>query len=125
MKHQVGGDYFTGKLQAIAIIQTVIGALEILLSIVYGVLVLIMGVVTLGIGLIAIPIPLIWFTVGVLSLISGIKGLQRTPAYGLCLGVGIAQMCLLLMCDVISFGCGLTTIILMTQPEVKAYFGKR
>jgi len=124
MNNPHAGEYFPGKLQAVAIIQTVIGSIEILLSILYGVLVLIMGVLTFGVGLLAIPLPFIWLTIGILSLVSGIKGLQKTPAYGLCLGVGIAQMCLLLLCDVIAFGCGLTAVIMLTQPEVKAYFGK-
>lgn len=124
MSYQVAGDYFPGKLQAIAIVQTVIGSIEILGSIFGGIYVIVVGIFTFGIGLVLIPIPIIFLIVGILSLVSGIKGLQRTPTYGLCLGVGIAQMCLLLLCDLLSFGCGLTAVILMTQPEVKAYFGK-
>ncbi|MFN0278071.1 MAG: hypothetical protein ACKVRN_05640 [Pyrinomonadaceae bacterium] len=82
MSYQIGGDMFPGKLQAVAIIQTVIGAVEILGSIVGGIYVVIVGILTFGIGLLAIPIPFIFLVVGILSLVSGIKGLQRTPAYG-------------------------------------------
>lgn len=124
MSYQVGGDYFPGKLQAIAIIQTVVGSLEIVGSIFGGIYVVVVGIFTLGVGLLLIPIPFIFLVVGILSLVSGIKGLQKTPTYGLCLGVAIAQMCLLLLCDVIGFGCGLAAVILLTQPEVKAYFGR-
>ena len=124
MSYEVGNDFFPGKLQAIAIIQTVFGAFEIIGGIFGGIYVLVIGVFTLGIGLLAIPIPLIFLCVGIVSLVSGIKGLQKTPAYGLCLGVAIAQMCLLLLCDVFGFGCGLTAVILLTQDECKDYFGR-
>lgn len=124
MNNQIGGDFFPGKLQAIAMIQTVVGSLEILGSIFGGIYVIVVGIFTFGLGLLLIPIPFIFLVIGILSLVSGIKGLQRNPAYGLCLGVAISQMCLLLLCDVIGFGCGLTGVILLTQPEVKAYFGR-
>lgn len=115
---------FPGKLQAIAIIQTVIGSLEIVAGLIWGVWVLIVGVATLGIGFLAIPLPILYLTVGALSLVSGIKGLQRTPAYGLTLGVAIAQLPAIFVCDVISFGSGLASLILIFQTEVKNYFGK-
>jgi hypothetical protein len=119
-----GQQFFPGKLQAVAIIQTVIGSLEILGSI-FGIFyVLILGIATFGIGLLAIPIPLIFLAVGILSLISGIKGLNKTPQFGLGMGTAISQMALLLMCDVASFGCGLAALILLLQPEVKSYFGR-
>ena len=118
------GNFFPGKLQAIAIIQTVVGSLEILGSIFGVIWVLLVGIATMGIGLIAIPIPFIFLIVGILSLISGIKGLSKNPAYGLSLTTAIGQMVLLLCCDVLSFACGLTTVILLTQPEAKAYYGK-
>jgi hypothetical protein len=124
MSYQTGGAPLPGKLQAIAIMQTVIGSLEILGSILGGIYVLVMGILTFGIGLIAIPIPIIFMVIGILSLVSGIKGLQRNPAYGLSLGVGISQICLLLLCDVLSFGCGLATVIILTQPEAKGYYNR-
>lgn len=114
--------YFPGKLQAVAIIQTVIGILEILGSIIGAIWVLMMGIVTMGIGLIALPIPFFFLIVGILSLVSGIKGLNKNPAYGLSMTVAIGQMLLLFLCDIFSFGCGLTTLILLLQDEVKAYF---
>ena len=113
-----------GKLQAIAILQTVIGALQILGSIFGAIYVLILGIATFGIGLIAIPIPIIYLVVGILSRVSGIKGLQRNPGYGLTMGVAICQLAAILVCDVISFGAGLASVILITQQEVKAFFGK-
>ena len=125
MSYQVGGDFFPGKLQAIAIIQTVVGSIEILGSIFGFIWVLAFGLATLGIGLIAIPIPFIFLVVGILSLISGIKGLQKNPAYGLCMTTAIGQMLLLLSCDVLSFAAGLTSVILLTQDEAKEYFGRR
>lgn len=115
---------YPGQLQAVSIIQTIVGGLQILGAILGGIWVLLVGIATMGIGLLLIPIPFIWLIVGVLSLIAGIKGLQRNTSYGLSFGVGIAQMILLLACDVISFGCGLTAVILLSQQEVKRYLGK-
>ena len=116
--------FFPGKLQAVAIIQTVIGALEILWSIGLFFWVLAFGIATFGIGLLIIPWPVIVLAVGVLSLVSGIKGLQKTPAFGLTMGTAISQMAMLFLCDVPSFGCGLAALILLLQPEVKSYFGR-
>ena len=124
MSYHVGGDLFPGKLQTIGIIQTVVGSLEILGGIFYFFWVLFWGIASMGIGLIAIPLPIIMFVAGVLSLISGIKGLQKSPAYGLCLTAAICQMVSLLACDVFGFASGLTTVILLTQPEAKAYYGR-
>ena len=119
-----GQSQFPGKLQAVAIIQTVIGGLEILWSIGLFFWVLAFGIATFGIGLLIIPWPVIVLAVGVLSLVSGIKGLQRTPAFGLTMSTAIAQMAMLFLCDVASFGCGLAALILLLQPEVKSYFGR-
>lgn len=115
---------YPGQLQAISIIQTVVGSLQIIAGLSGGLGVLILGVATFGIGLLFIPIPLVFLVIGILSLVSGIKGLQKTTSYGLTLGVAIAQMLLLLLCDVVSFGCGLTAVILLMQQDVKAYLGK-
>src|SRR5690349_4702099 len=68
---------YPGKLQAISIVQTVVGSLEILMSLFWFVYVLIMGIVTFGIGLILIPLPIILLAVGIISLVSGIKGLNK------------------------------------------------
>ncbi len=115
---------YPGKLQAIGILQTVIGSLEIIVGFIWGIWVLIVGVATFGVGLLAIPLPVLYISVGILCLISGIKGLQRTPAHGLALGVAIAQMPAIFVCDLFSFGAGLATLILLFQPEVKAFFGR-
>jgi hypothetical protein len=111
-----------GKIQAVAIIQTVAGSLEILLSIFWFFYVLIVGLATFGFGLILIPLPIIMLTVGILSLVSGIKGLNKKMSKKLAFAVAICQMVLLLGCDVLSFGAGLTGIILLTQEDTKAYF---
>lgn len=122
MNYNIPGGMYPGKLQAIGIIQTVVGSLQILGAIIGGIWVLLFGIATLGIGLLLIPIPFIFLVVGILSLVSGIKGLNRNPGYGLTLGVAIAQMALILMCDVISFGSGLAALILLLQDDVKGYF---
>lgn len=122
MNYNVPGGMYPGKLQTIAILQTVIGALEILGSIIGGIWVLLFGIATLGIGLLLIPIPFVFLIIGILSLVSGIKGLNRNPAYGLTLGVAISQMVLLLACDVVSFGGGLAALIILLQDDVKSYF---
>ena len=49
-----------GKIQAIAIVQTVVGSLEILMSIFWFLYVLVFGLVTFGVGLILIPLPIIF-----------------------------------------------------------------
>ena len=116
------GQYFPGKLQAVAIIQTILGVLEILLGIFWGFYVLILGIATFGIGLIAIPVPIIFLIVGILSLVSGIKGLNKSPAYGLSVGVAISQLLGIFACDVLSFGGGLASLILLFQDEVRSYF---
>jgi hypothetical protein len=115
---------YPGQLQAISIIQTVIGGVEILIGLSWGFSVLVLGIATFGVGLLLAPIPLIFLAIGSLSLVSGIKGLQRNTSYGLSLTVAIAQMVMLLACDVISFGCGLTAVILLMQQDVKTYLGK-
>jgi len=122
MNYNVPGGVYPGKLQAIAIIQTVIGSLEILWSIGFGIWVLLFGIATFGVGLLLIPLPVIILVVGILSLVSGIKGLNRNPAYGLTMGVAIGQMALILMCDLFSFGSGLAALILLMQDDVKAFF---
>lgn len=124
MSYQVSSKHFPGKLQAIAILQTVVGSLQILYGIGYFIYVLFIGILSFGIGLLAIPLPVIVLVAGILTLISGVKGLQRTPAYGLTLTAAIIQMVGLIACDFIGFGSGLATVILLTQPEVKAYYGR-
>jgi hypothetical protein len=111
-----------GKIQAIAIIQTVAGGLEILMSIFWFFYVLVVGLATFGIGLILIPVPIIVLTVGILSLVSGIKGLNKKMSKKLAFTVAICQMVLLLGCDALSFGGGLAGVILLTQEDTKAYF---
>ena len=113
---------FPGKLQAVSIIQIVTGAFEILMACFWGFYTLILGVVTMGIGLLLIPLPLILLTVGILSIVSGIKGVNKNINKKLSFGVAISQMVLLLGCDILSFGAGLTGVILLTQDDSKAYF---
>lgn len=122
MNDQSGGNYFPSQLNTIAIIQTIIGSLEIVGGIISGIYVLFFGVLTFGIGLVLAPIPLVFLIVGTLSLISGINGLNKKPIYGLSLTASIGQMLLLISCDVISFAAGLTGIILIMQDEAKAFF---
>jgi hypothetical protein len=112
---------YPGKLQAISIVQTVIGGFEILMGIFWIVYTLIIGIVTMGLGLLLIPLPLILLTIGILSLVAGIKGLNKNVNKKLSFGVAIAQMVLLLGCDFLSFGAGLTGVILLTQDDTKAY----
>ncbi len=113
---------YPGKLQAISIIQIVVGSLEILGSLIGGIWVLLVGIATFGVGLLLIPLPFVFLVIGILSLVSGIKGLNKNPSFGLILGVSISQMVLLFLCDVVSFGCGLTGLILVLQNDVKSYF---
>ncbi len=115
---------YPGKLQAVAILHTVFGALEIVIGLVWSFYVLIVGVVTFGIGLILFPIPLLFFTAGILSLVSGIKGLQQRVTYKLSMMASIFQMVLILGCDFTSFAAGLASVILLTQPDSKAYYGR-
>ena len=122
MNYNVPGTNYPSQLQIIAVIQTVIGILEIVGAVFGGLWVLIFGIATFGIGLILIPIPFLVLVIGVLSLISGIKGLNKNLSYGLAMGVAIPQMLMLLMCDVISFGCGLAALVMLLQQDVKAYF---
>lgn len=121
MPHIGGGQGYPGKLQAVSIIQIVIGAFEILMSIFWIVYTLIIGVVTMGIGLLLIPLPLILLTVGILSLVAGIRGVNKNFRKKLSFGVAIAQMVLILGCDALSFAAGLTGVILLTQDDTKAY----
>lgn len=117
-----GQAYYPGKLQAVSIIQIVAGGFEILMAIFWIVYTLMIGILTFGIGLILIPLPLILLSVGILSLVAGIKGVNRNFNKKMSFGVAIAQMFLLLGCDVLSFGAGLTGVILLSQDDVKAYF---
>jgi hypothetical protein len=116
--------HFPGKLQAISIIQTVTGALQIVASVFLAIYVFVVGIATFGIGWLLFPIPVIYLIVGTLSLISGIKWLQQNPVYGLGFGVAITQLFGIFLCDFISFGAGLASLILLTQTEVKAFFGR-
>jgi len=121
-QNNVGGPIIPGKIQAISIIQIVVGSLEILMSIFWLFYVLVIGLVTFGLGLLMIPLPIILLTVGIMSLVSGIKGVNKKVSKKLMFTVAICQMVLLLGCDVISFGAGLTGVILLTQDDTKAYF---
>ena len=114
-------EYYPGKLQAISIIQTVAGSLELLGGIFGLIYVLFVALVTFGIGLVFIPVPIIFLVIGGLSLMSGIKGLNKKTNFKLSFGVAISQMVLLLLCDVLSFGSGLAGVILLTQDEIKHY----
>jgi len=111
-----------GKIQAIAIMQTIAGSLEILFSIFWFFYVLLVGLATFGIGLILIPLPIILLAIGIVSLVSGIKGLNKKTSKKLAYTAAISEMVLLLGCDVISFGLGLTSVILLGQDDTKAYF---
>jgi len=122
VRQTYGVQEFPGKLQAVSIIQIVAGCLEILLALFWGVYTLILGVVTMGIGLLLIPLPLVLLAVGILSLVSGFKGLNKKINKKLSFGVAISQMVLLLGCDFLSFAAGLTSVILLTQDDSKAYF---
>ena len=113
---------YPGKLQAIGIMQTVVGGLEILMSLFWFFYVLIVGLATFGIGLILIPLPLVLLAVGIVSLVSGIKGLNKKISKKLSYTAAISEMVMLLGCDFISFGIGLTSVILLTQEDTKAYF---
>jgi len=110
-----------GKIQAIAIMQTVVGSFEILFSLFWFLYVLIIGIATFGIGLIMIPLPIILLAVGIVSLVSGIKGLNKKFNKKLSYTAAISEMVLLLGCDMISFGIGLTSVILLSQEDTKAY----
>ena len=111
-----------GKVQAIAIMQTVVGSFEILFSLFWFVYVLVLGIATFGIGLIMIPLPIILLAVGIISLVSGIKGLNKKISKKLSYTAAISEMIMILGCDVISFGIGLTGVILLGQEDTKAYF---
>ncbi len=115
------GDDYPGSLQAISIIHTVIGGLEVLGGAFGFIYVIFVSLITFGIGLIFIPIPLIFLIIGILSLVAGIKGLQRQVNFKLSFGVAFSQMVLLLLCDVLSFGAGLAVVILHSQDVVKQY----
>lgn len=123
MAHQpsFGVQPYPGKLQAISIVQIVVGSFEILMSFFWVFYTLIIGIATMGIGLLLIPLPLILLAVGILSLVAGIKGVNKNFNRKMSFGVAIAQMVLLLGCDVVSFGAGLTAVILLSQDDVKAY----
>ncbi len=115
---------YPGKLQAISILHTVFGGLEIIIGLLWAFYVLFIGVLTVGIGLILFPIPLIFLATGIISLIAGIKGLQQKASFKLSMTASILEMVLILGCDFASFGAGLACVILLTQPEVKAYYGR-
>ena len=112
---------YPGKLQAISIIQTAVGGIEILMALFWALYTLILGIATFGIGLLLIPLPLILLTIGILSLVTGIRGLNKNFRKKMSFGVAIAQMVLLLGCDVLSFGAGLACVLLLTQDDTKAY----
>src|SRR5690242_19812618 len=80
-----------GKIQAVAIMQTVAGSIEILLSFIWFFYVLIVGLATFGVGLILITLPIILLTIGILSLVSGIKGLSKKINKKLTFAVAICQ----------------------------------
>lgn len=116
-----GAQAYPGKLQAISIVQIVAGGFEILMSFFWIFYTLIIGIATMGIGLLLIPLPLILLTIGIISLVAGIKGVNKKFNKKMSFSVAIAQMVLLLGCDVLSFGAGLTGVILLSQDDVKAY----
>ena len=116
-----GGQPYPGKLQAISIVQTVIGAIEILLGIFWLFYTLLIGLATFGIGLLLLPLPFILLTVGIISLVAGIRGLNKNFRKKLSFGIAIAQLVLLLGCDILSFAAGLTALILLSQDDTKAY----
>lgn len=112
---------YPGKLQAVSIIQIVAGGFEILMALFWAFYTLILGIATMGIGLLLIPLPIILLAIGILSLVAGIKGVNKNLNPKMSFGVAIAQMVLLLGCDVLSFGAGLASVILLSQDDVKAY----
>ena len=112
---------YPGKLQAVSIIQIVAGSFEILMAFFWIFYTLVIGIVTMGIGLLLIPLPLILLAIGIISLVAGIKGINKKINKKMSFGVAIAQMVLLLGCDILSFGSGLASVILLTQDDVKAY----
>jgi peptidoglycan/LPS O-acetylase OafA/YrhL len=83
---------------------------------------------TFGVGLITGPLWLvpivIWGVAAVLSLISGIGGLSKPASHGTALGSSVTLMICIIFCDLISFGLGLVSLILLLSSEVKAFYGK-
>jgi hypothetical protein len=114
--------YYPSQLSTVSILQLIFGILEIIVSLIWAVYVFIIGIATFGIGLLLFFIPLIFFVVGLCSIISGVKGINKQASYGFSLFVAISQICLLLMCDVVSFIGGLIGLIFLMNDEVRGYF---
>lgn len=113
---------FPSNLNVVAIFQLIIGILEVIGSIIGGLYVLAIGILTFGIGLLLIFIPLIFLIVGICSIISGMNGINKKTTYGFSMFVAISQMCMILMCDVLSFVSGLIGVIFLNNEESKNYF---
>jgi len=116
---------FPQKLEVIAILQLVVGILEIAAGLAAAAKFLFLGVFTLGLSLLLMPLAFVWLAAGVLSVLSGAKGLGKGTRYGLCLATAIIQTAAIFCCDPLSFAAGLTVLILLTAGEVKAYFASR
>lgn len=112
-----------GKVQAIAVLTLVGGiwaALHALGALLYIVLV---GLGTFGIGCIALPLLALPVATAILGITKGIRLLgaeaqsEKPPK-----GFAILQICDILLCDVINCGCGIASLVLQDDSEVKRFF---
>jgi hypothetical protein len=122
-------DSMPTSLRAVAIIQVVLGSIEILAAATLGLLFMLKVLVSFGAGLLLGPVVLvpiaIWVISGALSLFSGFSALQGRPIPPRMKAASIMEIvCIIACCDVISLAGGITGLVLMNQPDSRAYIEK-
>jgi hypothetical protein len=88
---------------------------------------LVFSVGTLGLGLLTGPlwvVPIaLWGAAASVALFQGIALLGRNASYGGLRAAAILLMVCVVACDVVSFACGVLSLILLLQRDTKAFFG--
>jgi len=82
------------------------------------------GLATVGIGCLCLPVPLFEFITGIYATVQGSRmvGAPKAPPSR---GIAICLICCILAGDVIAMGSGIVMLVLMSQPDVRAWFESR
>ncbi len=122
----LSGPQKPGKVQAIAVLTLASGITNILWMLVLGILVFpLIAVATIGIGCLLYPLLILPIVLGVFEIIYAAK-LLPTPIKPVkpSQSIAILEVVCALTGNLIPVAAGIVALILYSDPEVKAYFGK-
>ena len=115
-----------GEIQMIGILHLVGGIMNILVGLMWGATGLFTGLLTFGIGLVYCCPAFINLPIGIMEVISAVKHLSKDHS-GLSAPkvTSIVEIFSIMGCSMISVVCGIVSLVLMSKPEVQAYYDSK